>query len=207
MSPLTAETTLKIFGSPDLSSIPGQTFEWRRLCLLMWNPVWNCGDSREIMFDMYGDSRENMLEISAVVSILSPISSVRDMSQYYGVWWMSRVTDMCVYMNESCLWYSIRPKMKKSHSGCPRTAWCVVNMCHKNGMSGSIRTHGTIFNSILYCNFQDLHSRLKCMYSVISVIVDSLPGNTKNRGIDPFVAVGVQFLHFCAGIVSQYYRV
>jgi len=31
------------------------------------------------------------------------------------------------------------------------------------------------------------------MYSVISVIVDSLPENTKNRGMDLFVAFGVLF--------------
>jgi len=39
------------------------------------------------------------------------------------------------------------------------------------------------------------------MYSVISVIVDSLPGNTKNRGIDPFVVFGVRFSHSWADTV------
>ena len=42
----------------------------------MWNPVWNFVDSRENVFDMYGDCRENLLEFLAVVIISSPISSV-----------------------------------------------------------------------------------------------------------------------------------
>ena len=43
-----------------------------------------------------------------------------------------------------------RRRMEKSHSGCPRTAWCVVNMFHKNGMSPLIRTNGTIFYKFLF---------------------------------------------------------
>jgi len=71
--------------------------------------------------------------------------------------------------------------MEKSHSGCPRTAWCVVNMFHKNGMSPLIITNGTtwICYSILYRNSPALYIRLKYMYSVISVKLDWLPGNTK----------------------------
>ena len=38
--------------------------------------VGNFGDSRDNVFDRYGDFRENLLEILAVVTILSPISSV-----------------------------------------------------------------------------------------------------------------------------------
>ena len=38
---------------------------------------------------------------------------------------------------------------------------------------------GTKCYSILYCNSQSLYIRLKYTYSVISVIVDSLPGNYK----------------------------
>ena len=49
--------------------------------------------------------------------------------------------------------------------------------------------------SILYCNSQSLHNRLKSMYSVISVIVDSLPGNTKKQGTDKFVAFAVRLVH------------
>ena len=33
------------------------------------------------------------------------------------------------------------------------------------------------------------------MYSVFSVIVDSLPGNTKKQGIDKFVSFGVRLVH------------
>jgi len=73
--PLMEEIRLKIFGSPDYP-FPGFPFEWRGLRLLKWNPVWNFGDSHENVFDMYGDSCENLLEILAVVMILSPISSV-----------------------------------------------------------------------------------------------------------------------------------
>ena len=58
------------------AGFPGHSFEWRRLRFLTWNPVWIFGDLRENVFHMYGDSRENLLEISAVVIISSPISSV-----------------------------------------------------------------------------------------------------------------------------------
>jgi len=97
-----------------------------------------------------------------------------------------------------------RARMEKSHSGCSRTAWCVVNMFHKNGTSSLTRTNGPIFYSILCGNLRELYLRLRYMYSVISVIsviVDSLPGNTKNRGIDPFVAFGVRFFHSWADTV------
>jgi len=96
------------------------------------------------------------------------------------------------------MWYDsliCRPRIGKSHSGSPRTAWSVVNMFPKNGMGLLIRTNGTIFYSILNCNLRALHSRLKYVYSVISVIVDWLPGNTKNWAIDKFVAIGVRFFH------------
>ena len=49
-----------------LSSFPGFSFELWGLRLLTWNPVGNFGDSRENVFDMYGDSCENLLEILAV---------------------------------------------------------------------------------------------------------------------------------------------
>jgi len=39
--------------------------------------VWNFGVSRENVFDMYEDSRENWLNILAVVIVLSSISAVR----------------------------------------------------------------------------------------------------------------------------------
>jgi len=44
------------------------------------------------------------------------------------------------------------PRMEKSHSGCLRTAWYVVNMFHRNGMRALIIANGTICYSILYCN-------------------------------------------------------
>jgi len=75
--PLSEETRLKIFGSPDLCGFSGHSFEWWGLRVLTWKPVCNFGVSRENVFDMYGDSREIMLEILAVVIILSLIFSVR----------------------------------------------------------------------------------------------------------------------------------
>jgi len=39
------------------------------------------------------------------------------------------------------------------------------------------------------------------MCSVISVIVDSLPGNNKKQGIDKFVAFGVRLVHSWAGSI------
>jgi len=48
-------------------SLPGHSFKWRGLLLLTWNPVYSFEDSRENDYDMYGDSRENMLEVLAVV--------------------------------------------------------------------------------------------------------------------------------------------
>ena len=75
--PLTDEIRLQIFGSPDHYRNPVGSFECRGLRLLNWKYVGNFGDSRDNVFDMDGDSRENLLEILAVVIIVSPISSVR----------------------------------------------------------------------------------------------------------------------------------
>jgi len=54
-------------------------------------------------------------------------------------------------------------------------------MLHKNKSCSIIRSTGTVFYSLLYLNSRRGFNGLKYMYSVISVIVDSLPGNTKNR--------------------------
>jgi len=53
-----------------------RSFEWRGLRLHTWKLVWKVGDSRENAFDMYGDSRENLLEILTIVMIACPIFSV-----------------------------------------------------------------------------------------------------------------------------------
>jgi len=103
--------------------------------------------------------------------------------------------------NALCGWnfthitYPGRPRMEKSHSCWPRTAWCVVNMFHKNGMRPLIITNGTICYSTLYCNSPWLYNRQKYVYSVISVKLDWLPGNSKKWTIDMFVAFGVRFFH------------
>jgi len=67
-------------------------------------------------------------------------------------------------------------------------------MFHKNGMRPLIILNGTKCCSILCCNSQSLHIRLKYKYAVISIIVDS-PGNTKQQKIDKFVVFGVRLVH------------
>ena len=52
---------------------------------------------------------------------------------------------------------------------------------HKNKKGSIIRSTGTVFYSLLYLNSRRGFNGLQYMYSVISVIVESLPGNTKNR--------------------------
>ena len=55
----------------------------------------------------------------------------------------------------------IRPRIEKSHSGCPRTAWCEVIKFHKNGIRPLIRANGTIFHPILCFNLRAVYSGLK----------------------------------------------
>jgi len=88
-----------------------------------------------------------------------------------------------------------RPIMEKSHSCWPRTIWCVVNMFHRNEMRPLIIANGTKCYSILYCNSPWLYIRLKYTYSVTSVKLDWLPGNSKKWTIDLFVAFGVRLVH------------
>jgi len=59
---------------------PGRNFEWWGLRSLTWKLGWIFVDSNENVFDMYGASREMLLEFWAVVIILSPISFVRGVS-------------------------------------------------------------------------------------------------------------------------------
>jgi len=54
-------------------------------------------------------------------------------------------------------------------------------MFHKNKMGLIIRYNGIVFYSLLYLNSWQGFDALTYMYSVIPAIVDSLPGNTKNR--------------------------
>ena len=60
-------------------------------------------------------------------------------------------------------------------------------MFHKNEISPRITSSGTIFHLLLYLNSRLGFIRLKYLYPVISVIVDSLPANTKMSGINKFV--------------------
>jgi len=89
-----------------------------------------------------------------------------------------------LHICKKCVDIVIRPRMQKSHSDCPRTAWCVVNMFHKNGMGPLIMANGTIWCSILHCNSPWPYIRIKYMYSVISVKLDWLPGNSTKWTID-----------------------
>ena len=69
---------LKYFWISRFDGFPAYSLEWLGLRLLTWNPVRKFGVSRENVFDIYGDSCENLLEILAVVINLCPISSVWD---------------------------------------------------------------------------------------------------------------------------------
>jgi len=67
---------LPLCGNSRSTRFPDESFEWRRLHLLIWKLVGNFRDTRQNLVDMYGDSRENMLENLAFGIVLSPISSV-----------------------------------------------------------------------------------------------------------------------------------
>ena len=54
-------------------------------------------------------------------------------------------------------------------------------------MGSIIRFTGTVFYSLLCVNSRLVSNGLKYVYTVISVIDNSLPGNTKKYGIAPFV--------------------
>ena len=60
--PLTYHITPQMLDSPDCTLFPSSLLSDGHLHLLPWNPVWNFGDFREIMFYMYGDSRESLLQ-------------------------------------------------------------------------------------------------------------------------------------------------
>jgi len=47
-----------------------RSFQWWGLRLFKWRICWIFGESCKILFNMYGDSRENLLQILAVVIIL-----------------------------------------------------------------------------------------------------------------------------------------
>jgi len=93
--PLTEKIRLEIFESPDFPGFPGNSFEWRELSLLRWKLFWKFGDSRKNVFNMHGDSRENLMKIVVVVMIWSPISSVRGRSP--SVLPYIELSYMCIY--------------------------------------------------------------------------------------------------------------
>jgi len=66
---------------------------------------------------------------------------------------------------------------------------------HKNEMRPMIRFNGTIFYSLLHCNSRRGYSRLKYLYPVISVKIDSLPSNTKNGNRQVRGRPGCDFSH------------
>ena len=57
-----------------------------------------------------------------------------------------------------------------------------------------------MFKSLSYFNSAGVHVRLKNVYSVISVKLDSPPGNTKKNRIDPFVADQSAISPFLGGL-------
>ena len=66
-----------------------------------------------------------------------------------------------------------------------------------------IRSIGTIFYSLVYCNSRLVFSGLKYLYPVISVIVDSLHANTKMWGLTSLWKAKMQFLASCASFQCQ----
>jgi len=75
-----------------------------------------------------------------------------------------------------------------------------------------IRANGTIFCSLLYLDSRLAFRRLKYIYSIISVTVDLLPGNTEIMTIDLFRPTRVRFLHswavymWCAYMCHDWFR-
>jgi len=72
-------------------------------------------------------------------------------------------------------------------------------MFHKNKMDSIIRFTCTVFYSLLYVKSRQGFNGLKYMCSVISVIMDSLPGNTKNRESTRSWTARVRLFHPWAG--------
>jgi len=65
-----------------------------------------------------------------------------------------------------------------------------------------LRSTGTVFCSLLYLNSRRGFNGVNYMYSVISVIVDSLPGNTKNRESTRSWTARVRLVHSWAALVQ-----
>jgi len=76
-------------------------------------------------------------------------------------------------------------------------------MFHKNNMGSIIRSSGTVFYSLLYLNSRLGFHGLKILYSVISMKIDSLPANTKNRESTRSWTARVRFIHPWAGGVCK----
>ena len=80
-----------------------------------------------------------------------------------------------------------------------------LSLIHKRGISPMIRTNGTILYSILYFNSRAVYSKLKYMFSVISVKFDLLPANIKNMAIELFVGIQSAISPFLGGIYIYIY--
>jgi len=70
-----------------------------------------------------------------------------------------------------------------------------------------IRFTGTVFYSLLYLNSRQGFYGLNNMYSVISVIVNSLPGNTKNRESTRSWTERVRVVHPCSAPIILFFLV
>jgi len=73
-------------------------------------------------------------------------------------------------------------------------------------MGSIIRSTGTVIYSLLYLNSRRSSNGLKNMYSVISVIVDSLPGNTENRESTRSWTARVRLVHSWADTYSPIFH-
>jgi len=153
----------------------------------------------EWIFRMRGGLVHHKIKIAAALSLpLLPSAAVGHAPTIFqNGWFCTRISNF--FQTPIFLIASSRPRMEKLHSCWPRTAWCVLNMFHKNGMRPLIIPYGTICYIILYGNSPILYIKLKYMYSVISAKLHWLPGSSKKWTIDQFVAFGVRFFYPWAG--------
>ena len=80
-----------------------------------------------------------------------------------------------------------------------RVVKCKYYFSQKQSLFNNKST-GTAFNSLLYLNSRQGFNGLKYMYSVILVIVNSLPGNTKNRESTRSWTARVRLVHSWAAL-------
>jgi len=147
-NPLTEEIRLMKIWIFRFGGFPAHFLEWRGLRLLTWNPVWNVGDSRENVFDMYGDSCGNLLEILAVDYFKKV---------FLGLWNARRVMSDMTHSSCTMWWRALSLTVVMRHrikewSKCQSHGWgmscvrmshgvCINAACHAYECVMSLHTH------------------------------------------------------------------